>query len=232
MFRYGLWCVSRKQRPAGFVHGMVGFSSTQATDTITHRMREAVHFHVLRAGEAIGESSRNGLLADLPRPGARAVGITAIAVVAGVSALLIVHATAPGSPADNADAARSTIMGGQRADTITGTSSADIIRTGRGGDVVSAGAGNDRVAGNAGSDTLLGGAGDDVLRAGTGSDVLVGGAGDDMLYAQELDGADRLLCGAGHDVAYVTRVNLRAVDTVVDCERIVVTQYTLRRERR
>lgn len=219
-------------RTGGVGQGMVGldWAQQQVREPSLRRVRETMHYGVLRVAEAVRESNEDGVLADLPRPGARAVGFGTVAVMAASALWLFGHsgvdrmlgfAQGPDLPG--------VVAGGNGADTMFGQARADSLEGRAGADVLVGLGGADTLSGGRGNDTLLGGQGDDVLWAGDGRDVLVGGAGNDTLHASAFDGlADQLLCGAGKDVAHVVSVNGRIVEKTHGCERVVVTAVTVR----
>lgn len=215
-------------RRGGVGQGMGVFAWT-STGTDSERsgrsFREAVHFNVLRAGEAIRESNENGLLADLPRPGARAARYGLLAVAVAATLYFVVGSKSPVFFVNDEPAATAGTAG---RDMLMGTSGRDTITAGRGDDVLIGGGKADALAAATGNDVLDGGAGADTLRAGAGRDVLLGGAGNDVLYANEHDGvADQLVCGPGKDIAHIVAVNGRSIDRVSGCESVHVTNITI-----
>ena len=95
------------------------------------------------------------------------------------------------------------------------------LLVGAGDDRADGGDGSDWVFGGSGNDTLNGNAGNDRMWAAYGADVVNGGASSDSLHAAADDSAvDALDCGESTDDR--DRAVIRAGDTAVNCERLVI----------
>ena len=111
-----------------------------------------------------------------------------------------------------------TITGHDGADrvVVSGLAGDDHVDGLGGDDDIETGPGRDTIDGGPGADNIRGEVDRDVLRGGPGSDFINGEGGDDTLHAQDGE-PDFVLCGRDDDTAFVD-----AVDTVQDCENVIV----------
>jgi ELWxxDGT repeat protein len=79
---------------------------------------------------------------------------------------------------------RTSVIGGDGADTILSGTSRDTIIGGSGSDKIRARGNDDLIIAGGGRDRITGGAGDDVISGGTGDDQVIAGAGGDVLFGQ------------------------------------------------
>ena len=213
---------------------MVGFTRVQEQgQPLLRQLRDATHFRVLRAREGLAESRRDGSLSQLPAANTRVLAVTLVAAAVVTIAVMMPRWQAGADQRARAAAGAVTLPGATAGnDTLVGMDGDDLVRAGGGADMVLGGAGADNIHGGTGNDTIAGGSGNDTLYADAGRDVLFGGAGNDQLHASALDQGDRLVCGPGNDVAHVSRINGVVADATIGCERIVITDYTVRHRSR
>ncbi len=83
-----------------------------------------------------------------------------------------------------------TINTGRGRDTILGGSGADVIRARGNGDVIQGGGGRDRLSAGAGDDQISGGGSYDRVTAGPGADVLFGQSVIELAFGRDLEGED------------------------------------------
>jgi uncharacterized repeat protein (TIGR01451 family) len=102
--------------------------------------------------------------------------------------------------ANNAAAATTGVVAGQRPCTISGAVGPDVLRGTPASDVICGLGGDDVVYAGGGMDIVRAGPGADVIYAGDGGDRVFGGDGADVAYGQL--GNDRIVGGRNADVLY------------------------------